>query len=204
MTLEQIQAHDPIARELSDWPRDDFSIEADEDGAWICRFAPAGLTDLTILVSHPDYEETHCVVEDRKYIPELQRIAKEALLARESVIVLQRGMPVSGWVVDPGGQSVAGAKVTLNLESLGFGRQCGSTDAAGRFLFRHCPILHMPQPVPVTPNGKSLVLEDRWKVKVIVEAEGFAPALRKFAMEQPPGELRVWIDERRAISRSSY
>jgi uncharacterized GH25 family protein len=132
-------------------------------------------------------------------VHEFQLVSIKALLAREAVMVLRNGVPISGCVVDRDGRPVAAAKITLNQQMVGLGLQTASTDQQGHFLFPHCPVMRVRQSGPFLPRPNNPELEDRWKARLIVEADGFAPAMCRFAMELPQSEFQFQLEKAVAL-----
>ncbi len=192
--------YDASAREWSALNRDQFAVLTDGKGIWRCRFAPTDLSEITIHVEHSECAPTHCVTEDRNYMHETQIIPKEALLAGSAVIVPSPGFPMSGRITGPDGRPVANAEVTLSSESLGGRRQSVLSGPEGRFLLPHCPILRLRRLSFSGRDADRFKTEDRWKSKLIVEADGLAPAIRKLFLEEPPPEFEIQLAEAAKIN----
>ena len=175
--------------------RDQFAVQTDGNGVWRCGFAPADLSDIAIHVEHSEYALTHSVTEDRNYTHETQIVPKDALLAGSAVVVLSPGFPIGGRITGPDGQPVAGAAVTLNPQSLGLHRQSVRSGPEGRFVLPHCPIVRLRRSSFSGRDLDRFKTEDRWKAKLIVEADGLAPAIRKVFLEAPAPEFEIQLAE---------
>jgi hypothetical protein len=192
--------YDASAREWSALNRDHFPVFTDPRGAWVCGFAPADLSDITIHVVHGDYAPTRCVTEHRNYVHETQVVPIEALLARNGFVALSPGFPVSGRITSPVGQPVAHATVTLNPESLGERRQSVLSGADGTFVLPHCPIMRLRSSGFSGRDLDRFQTEDRWKGKLIVEADGLAPVIRRVSLETPPPEFDIQLAKAAQVS----
>jgi protocatechuate 3,4-dioxygenase beta subunit len=187
--------YEASAREWSALNRDQFAVRTDGNGVWGCGFAPADLSDITIHLEHSEYAPTHCVTADRNYVHETQIVPKEALLAGSAVVVLSSGFPISGRITSPDGRPVAGATVTLNPESLGERRQSVLSGPEGRFVLPHCRIVRLRRSNYSGRDLDRFKTEDHWKAKLIVEADGLAPAIRKLSLEAPAPEFEIQLGE---------
>jgi hypothetical protein len=187
--------YEASAREWSALNRDHFAVQTDGNGVWRCGFAPADLSDITIHVEHSEYAPTHCVTEDRNYVHETQIVPTDSLLAGSAVIVLSPGFPISGRITGPDAQPVAGAAVTLNTQSLGGRRQSVLSGSEGRFVLPHCPIMRLSLSTCSGCDPDRFKTDDSWKAKLIVEADGFAPAIRKLFLEEPAPEFEIQLAE---------
>lgn len=98
----------------------------DSEGRWRCDYAPQKDPDLRLRLIHPDF------VNDggNHYLAHWQQ-----LRSLDQVLTLQRGMKLSGQVVDTLGLSVAGAEVALGESRFRSDRQTTKTDDAGEFHF---------------------------------------------------------------------
>jgi uncharacterized GH25 family protein len=152
-------------------------------------------SDITIHVEHGEYAPTHCVTEDRNYLYETQIVPTDALLAGSAVIVLSPGFPISGRITGAHGQPVAGAAVTLNTQSLGGRRQSVLSGSEGRFVLPHCPIMRLGLSTCSRCDLDGFKTDDSRKAKLIVEADGFAPAIRKLFLEEPAPEFEIQLAE---------
>lgn len=185
--------YEASAREWIALNRDQFPVLTDGNGVWRCGFAPADLSGLAIHVEHSEYAPTHCVTEDRNYLHETQIVPKAALLASSAVVVLSPGFPISGRITGPDGQPVARATVMLNSESFGGRRQSVLSGSEGRFVLPHCPIMRLARSTFSGGDPDRFKSEDRWKAKLIVEADGLAPAIRKLFLEEPAPEFEIQL-----------
>ncbi len=111
-------------------------ITTDASGRWRLAMLPLTFNasdHLVIKLSHPDYVSDI----DR---PARPNPAMKDLRTQSAVLVMTKGIPVRGTVVDPAGNPVASAPVSLVMAGVGtyaFERRNTRTDAAGRFAFEH-------------------------------------------------------------------
>lgn len=73
-----------------------------EDGTWQCAHVPANLSSLILTLAHPEYAPTSY---------ESGQLAAAQLKAGKQVLVIRRGLDVTGSVVDPEGNAVPGASI---------------------------------------------------------------------------------------------
>ena len=107
----------------------DYPNQTDENGRWHYDIMPAELSDVWIRLAHPDY------ASDTGYGSHAQ--ANDAQLRDGTgVMVLKKGLPVSGIVRDAQGQSLAGAVVAQGADRWGSRYPDTETDREGRFRFR--------------------------------------------------------------------
>ena len=125
-------------------------VQTDAEGRWSTPEVPPGALsrELRIWVYHPDY------VSGSVPVP-----SQDDLLSHKAVIVLYKGVAVSGTVVDKHGQPVIGARVTPS-DARGFETApTVKTDAQGHFALPHIP------------TGEIVLL---------TTDNGFAPDLQRF------------------------
>lgn len=134
----------------------DEQVTTDADGRWSYREFPAGRTDASLRISHPDF------ISDAGYT---RSGNFPALTAGEDLHVLQQGGRISGVVTDPDGNPVAEALVFPGESRFGTNHGETRTDASGAF--------SLP-PLPAEPTV------------ITVVKPGFAPALTVIKPDDPP------------------
>jgi beta-lactamase regulating signal transducer with metallopeptidase domain len=137
----------------------------DENGHWHCDIIPAELSDVWIRLAHPDH------VSDTGYGSTPKPTVRQ-LRDGTGVMIMKKGLPVSGVVRDARGQPLAGAVVAQGANRPGRTYAESTTDHEGHFVFAH-----------VAPG--ELVLT--------VQAKGHAPDLRSLvvAPDLAPIEFRL-------------
>lgn len=142
-------------------------VKTDANGRWRCDVMPPQFDQLTVYLEHPDYiSETQ--VGQRSTPP----IAK--LRDFSSVMVLKRGLTVSGTVRNQQGEPVANASVSRDPNKRVVSKyQDVRTDAQGRFEFRN------------VPPGQAVIT---------VEAKGYAPSLAKLDLTMQPASLDLQLE----------
>jgi len=124
------------------------------DGLWACSVVPTNLSCFRIKVRHPDFEmATYFSDADPLDYVNAQRFRLQELQDGKAVLVLGRGVPLTGWVVDDRQSPVVGA--TVELDAAGVRERSVMTDASGSFGFEHVRV-------------------GDWALRV--SARGFAPA----------------------------
>lgn len=137
----------------------------DADGRWSLDNVPADEeAQVRLKISHPDY------IDDQSWgeMQQKQHVTMEQLRAKTAVVVMQRGINVTGMVTAADGKPVAGAVVVFgDRPYFQEGSQEVRTDQGGGYRF------------PPLPPGA---------MTVTVVAEGWAPQLRKIDIkpENPP------------------
>jgi peroxiredoxin len=131
---------------------DDHQVRTDANGFWLCDILPAELAYIRIWLTHPNY------VDDQAYYTR-EPPPIEELRATRAVMVMEKGVDITGQVVDFTGQPIAGARVGQGSGSRrGIKYPRTETDAAGEFEFKS------------TRPGRVLLT---------VQAENYAPELRE-------------------------
>ena len=141
-----------------------FSIgtsETDARGRWRLDVAPKDLSNVFVRPQHP------------RYMP---RSASPNL---DSVIVLTRGLTVTGRAVDAGGRPVKGARAQLGSIFEAF-VPVGTTDDRGTFTLENC---------------------QAGSTTVTVQADGFAPQIQEVKVEGKTEPVVVTLSERAATLR---
>jgi hypothetical protein len=143
----------------------DYPSRTDSEGRWHCDIVPAEIDDVWIRLEHPDF------VSDISY-GVTPKLTLGPLRDGTGVMVMKKGLPVSGIVRDAHGQAIAGATVAQGGDRWGSHYPDTTTDAAGRFRFDH-----------VAPG----------QVLLTVQAKGHAPELKtvRVVRELPPVEFRL-------------
>ncbi|SIO58256.1 RNA polymerase sigma factor, sigma-70 family [Singulisphaera sp. GP187] len=139
----------------------EYPAKTDAQGRWRCDLIPAGASDVSTRLVHPDY------VSDQSYgdtpVP-----SPEQLSAQSAVMVMTRGATLSGTVTDAGGRPIPGADVKLGIDRFGAPQPPSTqTDAEGHYQFH------------VKPGSQVLT----------VQAKGHAPDLKRLPAVQ--GRERV-------------
>ncbi len=151
--------------ELKDVAIRDQPYKTDAAGRWRCDIMPAKLDDILIRLAHPDY------VSDDMY----GRTPKPPLAQLRDmtgVMVMKKGVALTGRVLDTEGRPVEGASVMQGAMRLGTEYPTTRTDKEGRFRFQNA-----------RPGEMILT----------VQAAGYAPELKKLAVQKGtvPLEFRL-------------
>jgi beta-lactamase regulating signal transducer with metallopeptidase domain len=137
----------------------------DASGRWQCKIMPARLPVLMLRLAHPDYVSGSEHSDTPP--PEMAKLRDGS-----RVMVMKKGLPVSGVVLDREGKPIAGARVASGKDQAATGNPITTTNAQGEFLFAH-----------VAPGELILV----------VQAKGHAPELQQIKVEpqMPPVEFTL-------------
>jgi len=151
--------------ELKSFAAPGQTLKTDANGRWRCDTVPAKLDDVLIRLDHPDY------IRDAMY-GMTPKPPLEKLRDRTGVMILKKGITVTGRVLDTNGRPIERAWVMQGTMRLGTEYPTVGTDQDGRFHFDH-----------VRPG--ELVLT--------VQAKGYAPDLQRFASRTggDPVEFRL-------------
>jgi Carboxypeptidase regulatory-like domain len=143
----------------------DYPCKTDSRGRWQCNSMPDDIADLWIRLEHGDY-----LTETR--FGESLGATIAGLRDGSAVMVMKKGLPLSGVIRDAHGVPVARAVVALGGTRAGWHFPQATTDAKGRFRFAH-----------VAPGDEVMT----------VQAKGHAPDLRILivAPNLPPVEFRL-------------
>ena len=133
------------------------STSTDASGRWTYDRIPSDATDIQFDLAHPDF--ANGPVHDDP-APQ-QRMAQ--LRNGSRVMVMKKGIPVSGVVRDAEGRPIAGAQAILETGSVVTGNPKTTTDARGGFRF------------PPLPQGDAVV---------VIQAKGHAPDLREIKVDR--------------------
>jgi beta-lactamase regulating signal transducer with metallopeptidase domain/thiol-disulfide isomerase/thioredoxin len=134
------------------------ALDTDAQGRWRLDVAPRGLGGVHLQVEHPRY----------------RRGGGEVSRNLDSVIVLTRGLTVTGRVVDAAGRPVAKAGVLLGRDLFLPDASTGTTNERGEFTLENAAA------------GPTIVT---------VQAEGFAPQVRDVLVEERTAPVVVTLSE---------
>lgn len=116
---------DKTQQQTSVW---DYPVKTDDQGRWQCNLLPSELDDIWIRIQHPDY------ISDTRY-GSTPKPTMVQLRDQTGVMVLKKGLPVTGQVFGYDGQPIAGANVAQGANRPGGHEPEVKTDAKGRFKF---------------------------------------------------------------------
>jgi RNA polymerase sigma factor (sigma-70 family) len=129
--------------------------KTDAQGNWRCALTPPGYTDFSIVVQHPSYvERTFAAQTTTESVTGGVRM--NDLLNGKSVMILDPGFQLRGFVLDDAGNPLSGARVS-SMNNLNFRQDGEKTEANGAFCIN------------------SLA---RGTAQISAWAKGFAPALQ--------------------------
>ncbi|MHC4482334.1 MAG: carboxypeptidase regulatory-like domain-containing protein [Planctomycetota bacterium] len=134
----------------------DHKVTTDPNGYWQCDIIPAEVDEVMVRLSHPDY------IDDEVY-GTTKKPSMEKLRDMTGVMVMTRGVPVVGRVVDSSGHPIEGAVVAQGSDRWGSHYPSAETDANGRFKFKHA-------------RPGEMVLT--------VQAKGYAPDLKEITVRE--------------------
>ncbi|MHB1556653.1 MAG: carboxypeptidase regulatory-like domain-containing protein [Isosphaeraceae bacterium] len=134
------------------------SVPTDDRGRWRLEHAPRDLGHVWVSATKPGYRQ-------RAY-------NMVAAVGSDSVIVLERGLTLTGRVVDAQGRPVRGARAVLTCDRWGSSGPFATSDDDGRLAINNC---------------------DPGVVSLGVQARGFAPLMREVRIEakMAPVEVRL-------------
>jgi RNA polymerase sigma factor (sigma-70 family) len=95
-------------------------------GHWFCNMIPSHLESILLVLIHPDYAPTGIFAPANKPA------------ATNAILIIKRGVTVSGLVRDTAGRLIQAAKVR-EVQDSGGPRLAAATDRFGRFELRHVP-----------------------------------------------------------------
>jgi hypothetical protein len=139
--------------------RDNFHYEkTDAKGRWTCHHAPRQLHAVRFRSIHPDYVTVLFAPDTTEWKEEsAARVSEADLLSSRAVVIMKRGLPLNGLVLDSNQRPIEGAEVSG-------GDYPVWTPADGRFSFNNCP----PGPTVLTaqargfaPQRKQIFVRDR-------------------------------------------
>ncbi len=149
---------------------DGITARTDAQGRWHLDFIPAGLDlgHLHFTFAHPDFVSWIDASNNQSIL------SPEQLRSRSGVVVLRKGLPVTGRVLDRDGRPIAGASVRLGdpFRHVTAWVTTIKTDAKGRFRIGNTALREAP---------------------LSVQAAGYAPELVpvKVQPDLPPVEFRL-------------
>ena len=128
----------------------------DAQGRWRLDVAPANLGGVWLAVEHPHF----------------RRVGGMVLRDLDNVIVLTKGLTVTGRVIDAAGRPVKGARAIIGKDTFVPDPPTGTTNERGEFTLENC---------------------ERGPWIVTVQSEGFAPQIREVRVEDrtPPVEFQL-------------
>ncbi|MHC4639325.1 MAG: carboxypeptidase regulatory-like domain-containing protein, partial [Planctomycetota bacterium] len=129
----------------------DHRVETDSNGFWQCDIMPAKLDDILIRLAHPDY------IDDVTY-GATEKPSMEKLRKMMGVMIMKKGVTITGTVTDTNGQLVKNALVAQGSDRFGSHYPKTRTDVEGNFSFAN-----------VEPGEMILT----------VQAKGYAPDLKE-------------------------
>jgi protocatechuate 3,4-dioxygenase beta subunit len=133
----------------------DIPILTDSEGKWRLDHAPEKIESMSIRLEHPDY-----IIDGySRGVTEQEQIKIEN---GSSVMILKKGIPLTGTVTDYEGKPVADALVALGKERFGQDYPITRTDKDGRYSFGN-----------LAPGDTALTVVSR----------GLAPALRQINVQ---------------------
>src|ERR1700722_10596536 len=139
--------------------RDNFHYEkTDAKGRWTCHHAPRQLHAVRFRSIHPDYVTVLFAPDTTEWKEEsAARVSEADLLSSRAAVIMKRGLPLNGLVLDSNQRPIEGAEVSG-------GDYPVWTPADGRFSFNNCP----PGPTVLTaqargfaPQRKQIFVRDR-------------------------------------------
>jgi peroxiredoxin/protocatechuate 3,4-dioxygenase beta subunit len=146
----------------------EHAVRSEADGKWRYDAMHRELDELTMEITHPEYVSFDQWVSSAPYL-------KDKLRDFSAVMVMDRGITVSGFVYDHQGKPIE--KALLMTGRSGFFSRVARTDYQGRFEFKHCKL--EPLYISAQASGKSPVL------RRVLEQD--LPKPLKFTLE--PGHL---------------
>ncbi|HVM62194.1 MAG TPA: sigma-70 family RNA polymerase sigma factor [Verrucomicrobiae bacterium] len=141
----------------------DYKVVTDAQGRWRFDQAPGDLSDLSIRLAHPDY------ISDA-YHNDTPVPPVEKLRDMTAVMVMKKGLSLTGIVVDSQGEPIPNASVAQGSDRNGTTFPKTKTDAQGHFAFGN-----------VKPG----------QVVLTVRAEGYAPELKMTEADSQTQPLEI-------------
>jgi protocatechuate 3,4-dioxygenase beta subunit/peroxiredoxin len=150
-----------------------FNVRTDDQGKWRYDAAPKELAPPNIRLEHPDYlNDDYFGSTPAPPLPKLRDMT--------GVMVMKKGISVSGRVLDIDGQPIAGAEIAQGRDRFGSNFPTTKTDGSGSYQF--------PQ---VRPNSE-LVLT--------VRAKTYAPDVKSLQTGNEPMEVDFKLEPGRVIT----
>jgi len=143
----------------------DYEVKTDDQGRWRCDVVPAKLDDVWLRLAHADYASDVMYGSTPK--PTMERLRD-----RTGVMVLKKGLSVTGRVLASDGRPIKQAEVAQGSDRFGSHYPETGTDGTGAFRFTG------------TRLGEMILT---------VRAKGFAPDLKRVVVmkDLPPVEFRL-------------
>ncbi|MCK4850139.1 MAG: carboxypeptidase regulatory-like domain-containing protein [Phycisphaerae bacterium] len=148
-----------------------INVLTDARGRWRTPPLPANLEGLNMRLAHPDY--VSYVVYGSTTIPPIGKLRDQT-----GVMVIKRGVQISGTVMDAEGNPVAGARVKQGRDRWGLEYSQTTTDEQGRFKFT---------------NAKP------GEMILTVQKEGFAPQMARPQARRDMDPLRLVLEKGQTI-----
>jgi len=141
------------------WVRiDDYTVTTDANGRWQCDIFPREPRQFSVKLRHPDYADTRIWVNERDY-------KFEDFHSMQSVLVMEKGVFLEGWVTDMAGEPIEGASVFTGEDRFDNDSPKTTTDSQGQFKFQH-----------FLPSWT------KDKIVLTVQAKGYGPELEVLPM----------------------
>jgi peroxiredoxin len=144
-----------------------YPIKTDAQGRWRCDVVPKTMLQAFIRLSHADFLSDETFGETP--VPPLPKLRDMT-----GIMVMKKGLPVAGKVLDDQGMPIGGAKVYQGGDRFGTNYPQTKTDANGNFHFAHCR------------PGAELVLT--------VTAKGHAPDQKTLALDKELGDIEFRLE----------
>jgi len=141
------------------WSAVRFQEKTDAQGRWRAANVPQEIDSLGFRVSHPDFAYGTFAMP--------AQLRMDDLRAERAVMVLEKGVAITGRVTDVGGAPVPGARLLLG--DVHYRPNWTQTDALGQFEFAHLN-LHIIAPLPL----------------LTVHARGFTPQRHELSRDESP------------------
>ncbi len=125
----------------------EHAVRTDADGKWRDDAMPREIDKLSMEITHPEYVSFDQWVSSAPYL-------KDTLRDFSAVMVMDRGITVSGFVYDHQGKPIE--KALLMTGRSGFFSRIARTNYQGHFEFKHCKL--EPLYISAQAPGKSPVL----------------------------------------------
>jgi len=144
----------------------DYVVKTDKDGKWSCNVMPKALGRFGITLSHPEYA-------DDVYARNWRGLDLDKLQAGTCVMIMKRGVILSGFVFDQMGRPIQGASVLRGDSHYVADKMKTKTDAQGRFDFGRVDM------------GLEILT---------AQAEGYAPDMKQISIRQDIGPVEFVLE----------
>lgn len=108
----------------------DHVVRTDESGRWRCDIMPSQIRTLSVVLEHPDFIKSYSAHRATSELP-IDRFYQE-----DAILVLEKGVTVSGRVLNESGHPVVGAAIAAGPFKEGWTMPVTSTDDNGSFRFQ--------------------------------------------------------------------